>query len=297
MKSIWLIVLLVITLAVGGAYLTNQSMQESVYTPLILHLGVLPDQDDESLRARYSPLLDYLTEEVGLEVELVVASDYSHLRHLFKNKEVDMARFGGLGFVQANTFYDAEPLVMRDIDTRFVSWFLVRANSDAQNIADFKGKTFSFGSQLSTSGHIMPRYFLRTNQHVVPEEFFSRVDYAAAHDKTVYSILNNEVDLGVVNPVIVKAMIEDGRLKEDTLRLLWETPPYPDYVWTVHSTLNSELKTKLRNTFLALDILQAKHKNILNNLGCTEFLPAGVHDFKLLQEVAASLGLLDSSAQ
>lgn len=297
MKPIRLIALIVLAVAGVSVYLALQPAKQPPYSPSKLRVGVLPDQNSEILRTRFSPLLDYLAEGSGVEIESVAALDYSHLLQLFRNKEVDMARFGGLGFVQANTFYGAEPLVMRDIDTRFVSWFLVRENSSAKNLEDMSGKPFSFGSRLSTSGHIMPRHFLETSHKIIPEKYFSEVQYTNAHDQTVYSMLNNEVDIIAVNPVIVKAMLEDGRLKRNTVRILWETPPYPDYVWAINSALDHTLKTQLRNTFLALDPANTKHKKILDNLGSSQFLPAGVHDFKLLREIAASLGLLDAGTQ
>ena len=297
MKSIWIIVLAVLIVAASGAYFSFQPLQQSTYTPSILRIGVLPDQNLARLRTRISPLLDYLAEETGLEVKLTIASDYSHLLQLFGNNEVDMARFGGLGFVQANAFYHAKPLVMRDIDTRFVSWFLVREDSAVQSITDTQGKPFSFGNHLSTSGHLMPRHFLKINHQIVPEEFFSEVRYSSAHDETVYSILNDEVALGSVNPIIVKEMIEDGRLEPNALRILWETPPYPDYVWAIHNTLESKMEVQLRNIFLALDPVNEQHIEILNNLHSSGFLPAGVHDFSLLKEIALSLGLLESSNQ
>ena len=297
MKSVRIIVLAVLIVAASAAYFSFQPLQRSTYTPSILRVGILPDQNTARLLTRFSPLLDYIAEEAGLEVKLIIASDYSHLLQLFGNNEVDMVRFGGLGFVQANTFYGAEPLVMRDIDTRFVSWFLVQEGSAVQSIADMEGKPFSFGSHLSTSGHLMPRHFLNTNHQIVPEAFFSKVHYSNAHDETVYSIINDEVALGAVNPIIVKEMIEDGRLELNVLRILWETPPYPDYVWAIHSALERKIKIQLRNAFLALDPANEQHVEILNNSHSSGFLPAGVHDFDLLKKIALSLGLLEAGNQ
>ena len=297
MKSLRLILLMVLGVTLISVFLTIQPDRKFENAPSIVRLGVVPDQNSEELRSRYTPLVDYLAKTSNRNVELVIASSYSHLLQLFENREIELANFGGLGFVQAHTFYSAEPLVMREIDTRFTSWFMVQAQNSTASLTGMQGKRFSFGSRLSTSGHVMPRHFMKQEYQIVPERFFSRIDYSGAHDATVYKLVRDETDLIVVNPVIVKAMISDGRLASDTLRLLWETPPYPDYVWTVQSYLDDEFKTQMRNAFLALDPMNLKDKPILDGLSSSGFLPAGSHDFNLLTNIAKQLNLLDPGPQ
>ena len=296
MKKVPLILIVICALAGSVTYFGLLPHSQATYTPSTLRVGLLPGQSIVRLRARFGALLGYLSEETRLEIKFVVATDYSNLLHLFQTHQVDLARFGGFGFVQAYEFYDAEPLVMREVDTRFTSWFLVRSDSAAQNISDMKGKRFAFGSKLSTSGHLMPRYFMNKHQKIIPENYFSEVRYSGAHYKTVYNIYKGDVDLGVVNPFVVKTMLEDGRLQEGMLRLLWETPPYSDYVWTVHRILDKNIKAQLLNAFLALDLTNEKHKKILEDLNSSGFLPAGAQDFKSLKEISRSLGLLTSES-
>ncbi len=182
---------------------------------------------------------------------------------------------------------------MRDVDTRFTSWFLVKDGETAHDLTDFKGKIFTFGSRLSTSGHLMPRHFLQTEMQIIPEEFFSEVRYSGAHDKTVNLVLDGVVDLGVANSEIVRTMTRDGRVKENDLHVLWETPPFNDYVWAVQDDLNEGIKTQLRDAFLELDVDDSVQGKILKNMGTEGFLPAGDRDFLLLQQIADTLGLLD----
>ena len=160
MKSLRLILLIVFGVTLISVFLTVQPDQKLESAPSIVRLGVVPDQSADKLRHRYAPLIEYLVKTTGQNIELVIASSYSHLLQLFENREIDLANFGGLGFVQAHTFYNAEPLVMREIDTRFTSWFMVQAGNDTASITAMQGKRFSFGSRLSTSGHVMPRHFM-----------------------------------------------------------------------------------------------------------------------------------------
>ena len=138
----------------------------------------------------------------------------------------------------------------------------------------------------------MPRHFLTTEKGIDPEGVFGAVRYSGAHDKTIYDTRDGIADLGAVNPEIYRAMRRDGRLAEGEVRIIWETPPYPDYVWAVSDRLDEEVRTKLRDAFLVLDGVNRDDEEILSHLGAESFLPAGASDFEPLRQVAASLGLL-----
>ena len=186
---------------------------------------------------------------------------------------------------------------MREVDTRFTSYFVVRGdgplrNCDALTCDELAGRVVAFGSKLSTSGHLMPRYFLKSEKGIEPESYFGEVRYTGAHDTTAYRTRDGDVDLGVVNAEIFESMLGDGRLKQGDLRILWETPPYPNYVWAMSSQLEERLRTKLRDAFLMLEIGNEDHARILSLMGTTYFLPAGTVDFVPLQKVADSLGML-----
>jgi len=295
MKNSWFTPLIVlVTVVVASVYYAVQSLQMRFHeiTPSVVRIGVLPDMSERNLHQRYNPLLKYLSEETGLDFKLVLPADYEELLYLFSVHEVDLALFGGLTFVRARTSYQAEPLVMRDVDTRFTSVFLVSYSSPANELADLKGSSFAFGSRLSTSGHLMPRHFMQDEKQILPEKFFGKVVYSGAHDKTAYMVRDGEVDIGAANTEIVIGMFRDGRLKEKDLRILWETPPYPDYVWAVSRNLNENIKTQLRDAFLGLDLNDTYHSHILAGLGARNFLPAGFRAFLPLQRIAANLELL-----
>lgn len=292
-----LLVLVLVLVMVGvvsaGVFLASRPGSEGDLTPAVIRVGVLPDMDREELLRRYKPLLDHLSAETGFAFELATPESYDELVKLFRDGAVDLAYFGGLTFVRAHVFHGAQPLVMRDVDTRFTSYFLARPGNLASGLGDFKGRIFSFGSRLSTSGHLMPRQFLKTNKEIEPEAFFGEVRYSGAHDKTAYWVRDGEVDLGVANSEIIKAMHRDGRLKKGDLRVLWETPPYPDYVWAVRRGVNETIMSRLRDAFLSLEVGNRDHAGILLLMGAGSFLPAGVNDFMSLKLIAESLGLLE----
>lgn len=284
-----LAVILIAGIAIAGLYIESKSSTER---PEVLRIGVLPDQKTEALQRQYGPLTDYLSKQIDSKTRLVVPADYYDAVRLFREGKVDLAYFGGLTFVQSQTDYGAEPLVMREIDTRFVSWFLVRPEHAQLQLSDFRGKRLSFGSKLSTSGHLMPRYFLQQQWQIDPETYFSDVSYSGAHDKTALWVSEGKVDIGAVNSLVARQMLTDGRLADDDLHVLWQTPPYPDYVWVVRQDLDDKLKTRLRDAFLSLDPGDPGEAEILTRLSAKTFLPANPDDFGILRDIAATHGLM-----
>ena len=260
----------------------EQAHQSS--TPEVLRIGVLPDLQASKLKRKYDPLVTYLSDELQQEVKVIVPDDYADLVRMFGNAEVDMAYFGGVTFVSAAAQYQAEPLVMRDIDTRFTTYFLARSDAKEHDISDFDGQVIGFGSQLSTSGHFMPRYFLN-EQAIDPETFFSDVLYSGAHDRTVEMLLQGEVDLAAVNSEVVKSMLRQGQLDAKSFKIIWETPVYADYVWAIQPDWNEAYANKVRDAFLQLSPFDERDAEILQSLGAGGFLPATPGDFARLRAI------------
>lgn len=270
--------LLVLVILVGC------SGQDDGALPDVLILGVLPDRTPDLLEARYAPLAEYLGSELGVRVELVIPSNYGDLVNLLVNGSVHVANFGGYTFIEAAKSGNAIPLVMRDIDARFTSAFIVGSASDASEIGHLRDGRFAFGSELSTSGHLMPRYFLST-LGIEPETFFSSIRYSGSHDATAFLVRDGVVDGGVVNAYVLRRLLAD-----DAVRVIWVTPPYVDYVYAMHPRLGDGARTKLVNAFLRLSVSNPAHLPILESLDAGGFLPAGTSDFAELQSIIDNLG-------
>jgi len=283
-------VILIAGTAIAGLYIATKFEND---TPTVLRIGVLPDRKPEVLQQQYGPLAEYLSAQTEIQTRLVIPANYADAVRLFREEKIDLSYFGGLTFVQAQTSYGAAPLVMREIDTRFASWFLVKPEYAQLQLPDFKGKSLSFGSKLSTSGHLMPRHFMQQQWQIDAERFFSDVSYSGAHDKTTLLVLEGKVDVGAVNSVVVRKMIADGKIKADELHVLWQTPPYPDYVWAVRENLDDKLKTRLRDAFLGLDAGKPGDAKILAGLNAKTFLPADPDDFESLRDIATRFDLME----
>ena len=275
------LIFLVVTLVSGCDDSPNSA---STTTPDIIRIAPLPDHAPELMRERYLPIIDYLTKQTGIKTELVIADSYQHLLDLFHTGDIDIANFGGVTFIKARKLDGAKPMVLRDIDGLFSSVVLVNADIHAEGLQALKGKAFAFGSPLSTSGHLMPRYFFN-KQNITPEDFFSKIEYSGAHDKTVYMVRDKEVSGGVANAGIVDEMYLDGRINKSKVRVLWESPTYADYVWAIQPHISGEIKSQLESAFINLQSSDPAQKKLLDKLNANYYISANDGDFSVLEGI------------
>lgn len=256
--------------------------------PENLVVSVLPDQSSGELLSRFTPLVEYLEATTGQPMTLVLSDNYADLLQAFIDGDVQLAFFGGLTFVRAEQAVNAEPLVMRDVDVAFRSCYVAHPDDPRQALAEFENSTFSFGSKLSTSGHLMPRYFMQQSG-VVPETFFKSIVYSGTHDRTAFNVADSVVEFGVMNCSILEQMMKTGAVSLDRIRIIEKTPAYVDYVWAVQEDLDEELKRQLVDAFLALDSTDPAHAMILSLVSASVFLPAGRADFEDVRRAAGAV--------
>jgi phosphonate transport system substrate-binding protein len=281
-------VLLLVLLATLVACEDERSVHIAPSGPI--RIAVLPDQSRDTLLTQHAPLLDYLENETSLEFEIAIPRDYADLLDQFGAGRVDLAWFGGLTFTQAERRSQAVPLVFRDVDLQFTSCYLTDSSDTRTMIGQFEGEDFSFGPRLSTSGHLMPRFFME-KEGLYPEQFFASIRHSAGHDQTAIWVSEGAVALGVANCVIVQSLLENGRLSSDDVRIMETTPPYSDYVWAVSPSLHEHIKITILDAFLALDASIPEHREILRLQGANAYLPAASENFAIVRLAADRAGL------
>ena len=228
-----------------------------------LKVSAIPDEAPTELLRKFKPLGAYLEQQTGMKVEFVPVSDYPAVVEALATDRIDMAWLGGFTFVQARLKTgNAIPLVQREQDAQFTSKFIT-ADPAVKYLADLKGKTFAFGSVSSTSGSLMPRYFM-LQDGIKPESYFSRVGYSGAHDATVAWVQAGKVDAGVLNASVWEKLVAAGKVDTTKVKVFATTPAYFDYNWTVRGTLDPALAAKIKAAFLALDPANPKDKEILD---------------------------------
>jgi phosphonate transport system substrate-binding protein len=255
-------------------------------------MTAIPDESPTELARKAAPLVKYLEGKLGMKVEFTPVTDYAASVEALVNKQVDMAWFGGFTFVQANVRSGGKviPLVQREEDEKFRSVFIT-AEADIKTLADLKGKTLSFGSQSSTSGHLMPRSFL-LDAKVDPDKDLKRVAFSGAHDATIAAVAAGKVDAGALNISVWEKFVADKKVDTTKVRVFYTTPPYFDYNWTVHADMPAAMREKLAKAFTDLNKNTAEGKEILELQRATRFVPTKVDNYKGIEAAGRNAGLL-----
>ena len=275
-------VLLASLLAVSGAGFAQQ----------VFRITAIPDESPTELARKAAPLVKYLEAKLGMKVEYTPVTDYAASVEALANKQVDMAWFGGFTFVQANVRSGgkAVPLVQREEDEKFRSVFIT-TEADIKSLADLKGKTISFGSQSSTSGHLMPRSFM-LDAKIDPDKDAKRVAYSGAHDATIAAVAAGKVDAGALNISVWEKFVADKKVDTSKVRVFYTTPAYYDYNWTVHADMPAALKEKISKAFLDLNKNTAEGKDILELQRATRFIATKAENYKGIEAAGKSAGLI-----
>lgn len=257
-----------------------------------LRVSAIPDEAPRELANKFAPLGRYLEKRLGVPVIFVPAPDYSATVEWLASKRIDLVWYGGFTFVQARRRTgDAVPLVQRSEDAAFHSKVIVPAGSSARTLDDLKGHSFAFGSVSSTSGHLMPRYFLM-KRGIDPDKAFAKVVFSGAHDATARLVENGEVDAGAVNESVLQKLLDEKKVDASKIRVLWTTPDYPDYNWTVRGDLDGKLVDGIRDAFLALDYANPEHKPILDLQRTKKFITTSADNYEGIEVAARAARLI-----
>ena len=266
-----------------------------------LTISAIPDQDPEKLQRLYGGIASYLSGAIGSSVEYKPVTDYKAAVTAFKVGDLDLVWFGGLTGVQARIQVPgAEAIVQRDIDEKFTSIFIANKKAGISSLADLKGKTFTFGSESSTSGRLMPQYFLE-KAGVTLGDFKGRPGFSGSHDKTIELVTAGSFDAGVVNAQVWQTRLAAGKIDTSKVAEFSTTPPYHDYHWVLNpgaeKRLGTGLKAKLVAAFTALDPGKPEHAKILELFGAKRFIETRNDNYAQIEQVGRSTELIVADAR
>jgi phosphonate transport system substrate-binding protein len=264
----------------------------SAFAQQVFRVTAIPDESPTELARKAAPLMMYLEGKLGMKVEFTPVTDYAAAVEALANRKVDLAWFGGFTFVQAQlrSGGKAVPIVQREEDEKFRSVFIT-SDTAIKQLTDLKGKDVSFGSQSSTSGHLMPRSFL-LQAGVDPDKDFRRIAYSGAHDATIAAVVAGKVQAGALNISVWEKFVADRRVDTAKVIAFYTTPTYYDYNWTVHADMPVALRDKLTQALLSLSRNDPAGKEILELQRATRFVPTKAENYKGIEAAARSAGLL-----
>jgi phosphonate transport system substrate-binding protein len=265
-----------------------------------LVIGAIPDQDPELLQRRFGLLSDYLQETLGIPVEYQPVTDYTASVTAFRVGDLDLVWFGGLTGVQARIQVDgAQALLQRTQDSEFHSVFIANSGSgleplqSVEDLAQLIGLTFTFGSDSSTSGRLMPQYYL-SQAGVDLEDLAGEPGFSGSHDATIDLVEAGSYQVGVLNQQVWLDRVEAGEVDLDRVQVIWTTPPFHDYHWVIRPGLSDrfgdEFIERLVDAFLALDPANPEHKAILDLFSAEAFILTENNNYIQIETIARSLG-------
>lgn len=265
----------------------------SVGAQTVLRVTTIPEEAATEQMRKFGPITKYLERTVGTKVDFVPVNDYPAAVEALVNKQVDLVWFGGFTHVQAQIRSGGKivPIAQREEDTKFRSVFITQTNSGIKQLTDLKGKQVSFGSQSSTSGHLMPRSFL-LDAGVDPDKDFKRVAYSGAHDATIASVVSGRVDAAALDITVWRKFVTENKVDTTKVDVFYTTPPYYNYNWSVHADMPPALREKITAALLNLSMNNDEGKEILTLNRATKYIPTKAENYKGLENAGRSAGLI-----
>ena len=284
-----------------AASLTSWSAPDKDAKQAVLQIGAIPDQNPEKLNRLYGALSEELSEKLEVPVRYAPVSNYAAAVSAFRTGSLDLVWFGGLTGVQARLQTPgARVLAQRDIDAEFTSVFIangasgLRPFTSADQLVELKGRRLAFGSESSTSGRLMPQYFMGENG-VKPDDLAGGgPGFSGSHDATIAVVQSGAYEVGALNEQGWRSNVKDGRVDPDKVKVIWRTPPYVDYHWVVHPDLDVRFgdgfTDNLQSTLLELSAETENGAAILELFGAERFIPAEDDDYVMIETVGRQLG-------
>lgn len=259
----------------------------------VFKVTTIPEEAASEQIRKFAPLVKYLEKRLGQKVEFIPVSDYPAAVEALVNKQVDMVWFGGFTHVQAQIRSGGKvvPIAQREEDTQFRSVFITQTGSGIKSLADLKGKNVSFGSQSSTSGHLMPRSFL-LQAKIDPDRDFKRVAYSGAHDATIASVVSGRVDAAALDITVWRKFVEEKKVDTSKVDVFYTTPPFFNYNWSVHADMPAAQRERVTKALLDLSTNDPEGKEILTLARATKFIPTRAENYKGLETAGRSAGLI-----
>jgi len=273
-------------LLIGLAALTVHAQQ-------VLRVTTIPEEAASEQVRKFGPLVKYLERTLGVKVEFTPVNDYPAAVEALVNKQVELVWFGGFTHVQAQIRSGGKiiPIAQREEDTQFRSVFIAQTSSSFKSLSDIKGKQVSFGSQSSTSGHLMPRTFL-LQAGIEPERDFKRVAYSGAHDATIASVVSGRVDAAALDITVWRKFLDEKKVDTSKVDVFYTTPAYFNYNWSVHADMPSALRERLTKALLDLNMSTAEGKEILSLARASRYISTRAENYKGLETAGRSAGLI-----
>lgn len=296
-KRIIVLLMSILLISIIGCNKDNKNNTEkqtdSKKEKIVFKIGGIPDQNASKLNRRLEELAEYIGEKTNLEVEYIPTVDYSALVTAFERGEIQLAWFGGLTGVQARSVTpNSEAIAQRPRDQEFHSVFIAQKKLKITQLSDIKGKRFTFGSESSTSGHLMPRFFMGENNVDADKDLDGAPNYSGSHDKTWKLVESGAFEVGALNEAVWESAVTQNKVDLDKVDVFYTTPAYYDYNWTINNVdpvFGPGTKEKVKAALLSIG---SDKKEIMDLFQTEKFIESKNENYDAISSVAKKLHII-----
>lgn len=243
-------------------------------------------ESPEVVYARYAPLIDYLSAEVGRDIEMVVPRSYEHGNELISAGQIDVAILGPAPYVTLKRASPGAAKVLLSMETNHTPYFygaiVVRKDSAIQSVSELSGKRFGFGNRTSTLSFYLPA-FLLLEAGVTPQDL-KQFTHLQRHDVVAEHVIMGRQDAGGIKSSVANKYSR-------YLRVLKKTSAIRDHALVVSSGMDVALQQRIKSSLLSL-----KDAKVLQSVkpSLTGFIPAQSRDYveveKIMEQVDKAYG-------
>lgn len=271
---------------------------------LILHVQAemlvftaIPDEDESKLKERFGPMSEYLSKTLDIEVSYVPVKSYAAAVSAFRNGQVQLAWFGALSGVQARATVPNSQALAQGVEDQAFWTYLIAHKSTGLKVGDvidknMRGMTMTFGSKSSTSGRLIPEFYLTERFGESPDKVFERVGYSGNHSRTLRLVESGSYDVGAINYAVWERELAAGNIDTNAVKVIWKTPAYPNYQWSIRGDVDAQFgagfSDKVKVALLAMD-----DPKLLKSFARSAFIPAQNSDYAPIKRTAQQVGLID----
>ncbi len=258
-----------------------------------LLIGLIPEENIFRQLDRYDPLAEYLSEKIGTRIKLIIIPVFGNIVRNFDSAGMDGAFLESLTYALAHTKLGIEPLA-RPEDLAGVSTYrgliFVRKDSGIKTAADLRGKTFAFVDKTSTAGFLHPLVYFKEHGIANYKKYLKEIYYTGTYEDAIYDVLNRKADVGAAkNTVFERMATKDPRIKGE-LKILTQSPDFPENCFAVRKTLDSSIKKVIKDTLLGMST-DPEGKTVLMGFGARRFIETTDADYRPIYQYTKETNL------
>ncbi|MES9938515.1 MAG: phosphonate ABC transporter substrate-binding protein [Sedimenticola sp.] len=236
---------------VAGMFGTNvQAADEK------LNFGIISTESTQNLKSIWDPFLADMSNKLGMEVKAYFAPDYAGIIEAMRFNKVDVAWYGNKSAMVAVDRAGAEIFVQTvDVSGNPGYWSLLLTHKDSglefeDVLKCDKSLTFGNGDPNSTSGFLIPSYYVFAQNDIDPKKCYKRV-LNSNHETNALAVANKQVDFSTNNTESVARIEKNFPAKFKDLKIIWKSPLIPSDPIAWRKSLSDEKKAKLKNFFMS----------------------------------------------